>query len=483
VANGISTASAGLIWEIRCIAPVIYFSQPAAFFPFDRKVPAKHFPVQHSAIDLSYPRTMRSMWIDKLRRNPAWAMAAAFGTYFCMYGFRKPYTAATYADASFLGMEFKFLLVISQTLGYVLAKWIGIKVVSEVKRGQRLYMLAGLLAIAESMLLCFGFIPRPWNAFCLFVNGLCLGLVFGLILGFLEGKRNTEMLIAGLCASFIVSDGVSKSVGTWLLQSGVAEDWMPVIAGALFALPTVFFVLMLRFVPTPTDSDMASRTLRVPMYGKDRADFFLKYAPGLVGITVVYLLITLLRSVRADFAPELWTGLGYPQTPALFTQSELWVSLGVICINALAIFIVNHRRAFRFSLFICLGGFVLLLFSLLGLRAGLGKFPFMVLIGLGVYLPYVAIHTTVFERLIAFTRERANIGFLMYVVDSVGYSGYIALILLRHAMPSSDSILVLFVRMVFFLGVGGMVTVLFCHWYFHTKFKAHERQIAQLAPG
>src|SRR5271169_972633 len=100
---------------------------------------------------------------QNLVRSPIWALIAAFGTYFCMYGFRKPYTAATYADANFLGMEFKFLLVIAQTLGYVMAKWIGIKIVSEIKPGQRIYMLVGLLAIAESMLLCFGFIPRPWN--------------------------------------------------------------------------------------------------------------------------------------------------------------------------------------------------------------------------------------------------------------------------------------------------------------------------------
>jgi Family of unknown function (DUF5690) len=36
-------------------------------------------------------------------------------------------------------------------------------------------------------------------------------MVFGLILGFLEGRRHTEALTAGLCASFILADGTSKS--------------------------------------------------------------------------------------------------------------------------------------------------------------------------------------------------------------------------------------------------------------------------------
>jgi hypothetical protein len=56
----------------------------------------------------------------------------------------------------------------------------------------------------------------------------------------------------------------------------------------------------------------------------------------------------------------------------------------------------------------------------------------MVLLGLGLYLPYVAIHTTLFERLLAMTRDRGNIGFLMYVADSISYLGYVAVMLGRE---------------------------------------------------
>jgi membrane protein YdbS with pleckstrin-like domain len=70
-------------------------------------------------------------------------------------------------------------------------------------------------------------------------------MVFGLVLGFLEGRRLTEALSAGLCASFIVADGVVKSVGSQLLVLGVSEFWMPVATGAVFALPLVVFVWML----------------------------------------------------------------------------------------------------------------------------------------------------------------------------------------------------------------------------------------------
>ena len=57
----------------------------------------------------------------------------------------------------------------------------------------------------------------------------------------------------------------------------------------------------------------------------------------------------------------------------------------------------------------------------------LRSIPFLLLlVGLGLYLPYVAFHTTIFERLIALTRERANVGFLMYLADSLGYFAYAA---------------------------------------------------------
>ncbi len=424
-----------------------------------------------------------SKGIQKWSLSPAWALIAAFGTYFCMYGFRKPYTAATYSGLFFRGIDYKFLLIIAQTTGYVMAKWVGIKIVSEIKPAQRVKALLGLIGFAELMLLLFGFIPQPWNMLCLLLNGLCLGVVFGLVLGFLEGKRNTEALIAGLCASFIVSDGVSKSVGKMLLDAGVRESWMPFLAGLVFLVPTLVFITMLSRVPPPSTADIVSRSERTPMKARARWDFFMKYAPGLSGITMIYLFVTLLRSVRADFAPELWRDLGYRQTPALFTQSELLVSFGVVVINGLAVLILNHYKAFRFSLYTCLGGFVILLFAVWGLQHEQGTFPFMVLLGLGVYIPYVAIHTTIFERLIAITKERANIGFLMYIVDSVGYTGYIILMLFRYVMPPGESILSLFLRACIYLGISGGLIVLCCNWYFKMKLKDNERHITQLSGG
>ena len=115
-----------------------------------------------------------------------WAMTAAFGTYFCMYGFRKPYTAATFDGVMSFGVAFKTLAVTSQVFGYMLSKFIGIKVVPEMPPHRRASTILWLIGSAEVALLLFGLVPQPFNLVPLFLNGLALGMVFGLVLGFLD---------------------------------------------------------------------------------------------------------------------------------------------------------------------------------------------------------------------------------------------------------------------------------------------------------
>ena len=57
--------------------------------------------------------------------------------------------------------------------------------------------------MAEVALVLFGIAPPPLHVFCLFLNGLSLGMVFGLVIGFLEGRRNTELLTAALARQHI----------------------------------------------------------------------------------------------------------------------------------------------------------------------------------------------------------------------------------------------------------------------------------------
>ncbi|MFM7101467.1 MAG: DUF5690 family protein, partial [Verrucomicrobiota bacterium] len=263
----------------------------------------------------------------------AWAVVAAFGAYACMYGLRKPFTAAAYESPPF-GPGAKALLVLAQVLGYAASKWLGIRFIAELQPHRRLATLLGLVGGAEAALVLFGLAPVRLGPVFLFLNGLALGLVFGLVLGFLEGRRLTEALVGGLCASFIVADGATKSAGALLLAAGVPERWMPAVAGAAFLLPLLGFAAMLGCLPGPSPEDVAARTRRMPLDRPARRAFLVRHAPGLAAIVLAYLVITVLRSLRADFAPELWAALGTSGQPGVFTQSEVGVALGILAVNA-----------------------------------------------------------------------------------------------------------------------------------------------------
>ncbi len=396
-----------------------------------------------------------------------WAVIAAFGTYFCMYAFRKPFAVAQFSDLTAWDWQYKTIAVASQVFGYTLSKFAGIKVLSELHPSRRAASIVILLLLAEFALILFGFVPAPYNVFCLFLNGLPLGLVFGLVLGFLEGRRQTEALTAFLCTSFILADGVTKSAGKALLVAGVNQFWMPAAVGAIFFLPLLVFVWMLKQIPQPTSADVAARSERTPLNATERRAFFWKYAGGLIPLLIMFLLVTVLRSIRSDFAPAIWESLGVTTTPELFSYSEMWVGLGVTLANGISVLVADNYRAFRLALWVCIIGFVILLLASFGQQAGhISPFVFMVLIGIGLYLPYVATHTTIFERLIAMTRDKGNLVFLMYLADAIGYLGYVGVMLARNAFQTSGDFMAFFRPTCFVVGCVSLACMLGSQLYF-----------------
>ncbi|MEL6188653.1 MAG: DUF5690 family protein [Myxococcota bacterium] len=221
-----------------------------------------------------------------------YAIFAAFSTYFCMYAFRKPFAVGRFEGTLELGglppVDYKIVLIVLQLLGYMSSKFIGIKVVSELSPAKRGLAIVGAIGMAEAALVLFALTPRPWGALWMFFNGLPLGIVWGLVFGFLEGRRLSEILGAGLSASYIVASGAVKSVGKVFLQMGVPESAMPVTVGLVFAPFTLLAVWLLTKLPPPTAEDEAARVRREPMNGAARTAFLIRFFPGLFFLTLLY---------------------------------------------------------------------------------------------------------------------------------------------------------------------------------------------------
>jgi hypothetical protein len=370
-------------------------------------------------------------------RFMAWTVVASFATYFCMYAFRKTWAVGKYVGVVALpgvgDVDLKIVFIIAQVLGYCLSKFIGIKVVSEMPAGRRAWAIVAAIVMAEVALVFFGILPTPYNAIAMFFNGLPLGMIWGLVFGFLEGRKTSDGLGAGLCVSFIVASGFVKSIGRVVMGWGVPEVWMPAVTGLLFLPPILLFIWMLAQVPPPSKEDEEQRLRRAPMDGKARREFFMSAAPGLIMLTASYVLLTAYRDFRDNFARELWDALGYADEPTILTTAEIPVAIGALVAVAACMAIKNNRSALLFIHATMLAGSVLVGASTLAWQAGIiGPAPWMIAVGLGLYVGYVPYNCVLFDRMIPAIGHVGTAGFLIYVTDAFGYLGSVVLLLYKN---------------------------------------------------
>lgn len=362
------------------------------------------------------------------------ASAAAFITYLSMYAFRKPFTAATYDGLTLWGVDYKILLIIAQLIGYTISKYIGIKLVSELHASNRIKVLVLLMATAWISLFLFAVTPFPYNLPFMFLNGLPLGMIWGVVFGFLEGRKSTELLGAVMASSFIVSSGLVKGVGRFVLVSlNVDEMWMPFVTGLIFLPVLVLGIMMLKRISNPDEEDKLLRTERVPMNKEERRIFMFRFAPGIIISLLIYMGLTIFRDMRDNFAVEFWSALGFAGTPELLVFSEVPIAISVLLIVALMILIRNNKLAFYSNHVITIFSGMLLVLSTW--MFGLGKMDpivWMIIAGFSMYLPYIAFHTLYFERWIAHFKYKSNIGFLMSMADAAGYLGSTIILLVKN---------------------------------------------------
>jgi hypothetical protein len=361
---------------------------------------------------------------------------ASFGAYFAMYAYRKPFTAASYAHVAGwpFAIDFKIMLVIAQVAGYALSKMIGVKVVSEMPPAWRAGAILVLIGLAEIALVVFAIAPPLVGIAALFLNGLGLGMIWGLVFGFIEGRRLTEVLGAILCASFILSSGVVKSAGEVLMVGGWAsERWMPAATGLLFAPLLLVSVAALTQLPPPNARDEIERAPRRPMDAAQRRRFFLAHARGLIALILVYVLLTALRDFRDNFAAEIWSELGFAGEAGIFTWSELPVATVVLIAMAMLIRVRDNRRAVMWNLILVAIGLAATGLATAAFQLGwLWPVAWMIVVGAGLYLAYVPFNALLFDRMMAATAAPGNAGFLIYLADSCGYAGSVALLLVRN---------------------------------------------------
>jgi MFS family permease len=388
-----------------------------------------------------------------------------------MYAFRKPFSAATYHVGD---VDFKVILVIAQSIGYMISKFSGIKIISEMKEKGRGIGIVILMSIAAVSLLLFAITPYPYSAFFMFTNGLPLGMIWGLVFGYIEGRRITEFIGSMMCVSFIFSSGFVKQVGSNLMHNyGISEYWMPFATGMIFIVPMLFFVFLLEQIPPPDAEDVASRSVRPAMTGADRMALVKKFLPGLIALVITYALLSIVRDLRDLFIANIWKENHYDQVKDIFTKTENIISLVVLVAIGAMIVIKDNFTAFMVNHFMVAFGFLMAgLASYFFSLGSINAYYWMLFAGLGLYLAYVPFNALFFERLIATFRYTANVGFLMYISDSFGYLGSLSVMLYKEfGMDHAAQWTPFMTTLIMGASVMGIIGITFSFFYFNRKYR------------
>lgn len=405
------------------------------------------------------------------------ASLASFGAYFCMYAFRKPFSVATFEGLEVFHIDYKIILIIAQVLGYVLSKFIGIKVISELKASQRAYYLLALILIAEVALVLFAVVPKPYNIIFMFINGVPLGMIWGIVFSYLEGRKFTEILGVALSTSFIVSSGVVKSTGLLVMSSwGFSQFWMPAITGLLFVLPLLFFTWLLEKIPKPTQEDIELRSERIPMTGKDRRDLLFQFLFPITIWVLFYTFLTAFRDFRDNFARELWDSIGFKGDISVYSSSETLVAFIVLVVLSVAFYFKDNFKAlFFYQILLLLGSASIGISTFLFHTGNISPFTWMIVSGFGLYICYVPFNCLFFDRFIGAFKIKGNAGFLIYIADSFGYLGSVSVLLYKNFGQAGLSWLEFFVKGSYLVAGIGIITTISSFIYLNKKHKKHKK--------
>lgn len=361
-----------------------------------------------------------------------WAGGAALLSYSLVYALRKPFTAAAFEGLEAFGMDYKVVATITQILGYLIAKFIGIKLISELKKEHRLRFIIISVIVAEASLILFATLPTPYNVFAMFFNGLSLGCMWGVIFSFIEGRRTTDILASLLGISIVISSGVAKSLGLFTMQTlHISEFWMPAFIGA-FALPLLATLgYIMNRLPQPTAEDIATKSQRVPLNGQQRRALFINFMPVLILLLMANLMLVILRDIKEDFLVNIIDMKGHSSW--LFAQVDSIVTLIILALFGVMGFIKSNIKVLVILLSMVVAGTATLSFVSFNYDAlQLNTITWLFIQSLSLYIAYLCFQSIFFDRFIACFRIKGNVGFFIVTIDFIGYTGTVLVLMFKE---------------------------------------------------
>ena len=375
-----------------------------------------------------------------------------------MYAIRKPFTALVYSQ-DILGYGIKSWMVLAQLLGYTLSKFVGIKWLGELNRNHRFRMIVLILTSATIPLLLMGFSNCKYWPIWMLLNGFPLGLIWGIVFSYIEGRNLTELIGAILACTFIFSSGFVKSIAILLQESHFSLEFIPFYVAIIFLIPAIIFSYLLEKMPKPSNEEILANAPRTALTKSERKAINKKYFGFLFAIVLLYGFLTLLRDIRDNFGAEIMSGLHIYNAKNL-TQLESIITIIMLVSIPFISRVKNHYNAILITIVATfIGGLICISTSILFKNQVIDGMGLLLFSGGGIYVGYILINISIMNRLIGFNGTPANSGFLVYMADSAGYlcslfiSGF-ALFSKKGELPWLNW----FQNLIFF---GGIIVMLF----------------------
>ena len=398
-----------------------------------------------------------------------------FFTYTCVFAFRKPYTVARFEGMSVGALSYQTTLIISQVIGYMISKFIGIRFISAMQRHSRWRNVLFFVGISWLSLLAFAIVPPLIGIFCFMLNGFMLGFMWGVIFSYAEGRRSTDFIGSVLAISFVFAGGFTRSVGKWLIISyQVPEKWMPFLTGFIFAVPLVFLIWLMEKIPAPDTYDIAERQERIQMTKADRSRIISEFGLGLLLLSLIYTGLTIMRDIRDNYMGNMWNELGYANNASVYTSSETRITILLLILMSAIVLIRKNMRAFRMIHVLVIAGFLTAaISSIMFMNGRLDGSIWMQAVGLGLYMAYIPFNSIYFERMIAAFKLKGNVGFLIYITDAIGYVGSVGVMLSKEFMKVQLKWTDFYAQAVFILATAGVLGTFIALIYFNRKYRTN----------
>lgn len=191
---------------------------------------------------------------------------------------------------------------------------------------------------------------------------------------------------------------------------------------------------------------------------------------GIFCMVLMYMLLATMRDFRDNFSVEIWNEIQPSWDKSVFSSTEIISGVVVLFFVGSLSLIRNNIKGFwgtqwliAFGVLVCGGS------TMLFQMHYLSPFWWMLLTGLGLFLAYIPIQVAVFERIIALFKLKANAGFFVYMCDSIGYLGSVALVLYKEFFMQNKSWATVLMRFSYIVTLISIILLIVIALFFNRK--------------